>query len=74
MVCLHGQREVEPLWTNEGESIFRDLVQTSFMDGPLVYFKLTRFLILLKLYFSEVFKMLPISSIFFILAVTESDW
>jgi len=41
MVCPHGQRGrgIEPVRTFCGqggrESIFRDFVRTSFMDGPL---------------------------------------
>jgi len=38
IVYPHGQGGVEPLRTysgQEGRSIFRDFVRTSFMDGPL---------------------------------------
>jgi len=31
---LRGEDEVEPVWTREGVSIFRDFVRMSFVDGP----------------------------------------
>jgi len=78
MVCLHRQRGEELSQCGQGEmgSIFCDLVQTSFMDGPLVidFIKFFNFFHLYVFYTSLLFLLLCyimlLSIFFFILNLT----